>query len=254
MTTEAATTLTRTDADHQAALAYERLFEVLDGLSADDWALPTECPGWSVRDMTAHMAGAAEGHASWRIMISQMLAGRRDRAAHDGNSLDAMNAAQIRSQQTRDNDALVAHLRDTAPAALRGRQRRARWFGALPVPIDQNGSTAGFPSSVSMGHLCSVVLTRDVWMHRFDIARAVGAAPIIDEQDQGLVADVAVEWQGLHGLPGRLVLTGPAGGEYTWGDGPTVALDALDFCRIVSGRRPEAEPPQDARLDTRVLF
>ena len=43
------------------------------------------------------------------------------------------------------------------------------------------------------------------------------------------------EWAGRHGQPYTLELTGPAGGAWGTG-GERITLDALDFCRVVSGR------------------
>lgn len=243
------------EADLLAEAAYDRLLRVLDGLDANDWTSPTECHPWSVRDMVAHMAGAAEGHASLPVMVRQMIRGQKLKSQFEGNSLDAMNEAQIRSQAGQSGPEITDHLRALVPGAIRGRRRRARWGGFIPVPIDATGSTAGFPSRVSMGRLCAVVLTRDVWMHRFDIHRAIGSTPTLDEVDARLVADVVTEWQGQHGQPVRLELTGPAGGSYRWGaNGRELRVDAIDFCRILAGRRPATDVPADVLLDVRLLF
>ena len=57
------------------------------------------------------------------------------------------------------------------------------------------------------------------------------------EHDGVLVADVVEEWADRHGRPHQLHLTGPAGGSFTRGhNGPELTLDAVDFCRVLSGR------------------
>jgi uncharacterized protein (TIGR03083 family) len=33
------------------------LLELLNGLTAKEWAAPTVCPGWSVKDVAAHLLG-----------------------------------------------------------------------------------------------------------------------------------------------------------------------------------------------------
>jgi len=83
-----------------------------------------------------------------------------------------------------------------------------------------------------------VILTRDTWMHRVDLAHATGRLPVLSADHDGvLVADVVAEWAGRHGQPCWLVLTGPAGGVWSWGaGGPGLELEATDFCRLVSGR------------------
>jgi len=75
-------------------------------------------------------------------------------------------------------------------------------------------------------------------MHRVDIARASGTAlQLTAEHDGVLVADVVAEWSARHGQPYTLRLTGPAGGTWSSGvDGPQVELDAVEFCRVLSGR------------------
>ena len=46
------------------------------------------------------------------------------------------------------------------------------------------------------------------------------------------------EWADRHGKDFTLTLTGPAGGHWEVGaNGPTMTLDAIDFCRVLSGRR-----------------
>ncbi|GAA5138996.1 hypothetical protein [Pseudonocardia adelaidensis] len=41
---------------------------------------------------------------------------------------------------------------------------------------------------------------------------------------------------GRHGMPHLLRLSGPAGGRWNAGDGPELELDAVEFCRVPSGR------------------
>jgi hypothetical protein len=57
------------------------------------------------------------------------------------------------------------------------------------------------------------------------------------EHDGTIVADVVAEWALRHGQPYSLTLTGPAGGRWSSGNaGETISLDAVEFCRILSGR------------------
>ena len=105
-----------------------------------------------------------------------------------------------------------------------------------------------------------MILTRDTWMHRSDIAAATGRALTLTPGHDGvLVADIAAEWADRHGQPCVLVLTGPAGGSWTFGstgtgsgadgDRPAYELDAVEFCRILAGRG-----DGDGLLATRVPF
>ncbi|MGI8614010.1 MAG: hypothetical protein ACR2KL_08750 [Nocardioidaceae bacterium] len=90
------------------------------------------------------------------------------------------------------------------------------------------------------GYLIDVILTRDPWMHRTDIAEATGARlGATAEHDGILVDDVVKEWAARHGQPCTLVLAGPAGGSWSFGTGgPRLQTDAVQFCRGLSGRGP----------------
>ena len=75
-------------------------------------------------------------------------------------------------------------------------------------------------------------------MHRVDISRVTGRSLVLTpEHDGRIVADVVAEWARRHGCSFRLELTGPAGGTFIKGDGgEAITLDAVEFCRILSGR------------------
>lgn len=90
------------------------------------------------------------------------------------------------------------------------------------------------------GYLIDVIHTRDPWLHRIDICRATGGElALTPDHDGRIVADVVAEWARRHGQPCTVVLDGPAGGIYTHGEGgPQLHLDAVHFCRTLSGRAP----------------
>ena len=89
-----------------------------------------------------------------------------------------------------------------------------------------------------MGYLLDVVLTRDTWMHRVDLARATGRPMVLTpEHDGRIIAEVAAEWARRHGRPFSLHLQGPAGGSYVAGQGgEEIDLDAVEFCRVLAHR------------------
>jgi hypothetical protein len=122
-------------------------------------------------------------------------------------------------------------------AALKARRRMPAPIRALPVlPIGTGlGTRIGWQP---LRYLFDVGFTRDVWMHRMDIARAAGiAADLTPEHDGRIVADIVAEWSRRHGQPYTLTLTGPAGGSFTAGaGGDPQTLDAVEFARILSGR------------------
>jgi hypothetical protein len=106
-------------------------------------------------------------------------------------------------------------------------------------------------SDWTRGYLIDVVFTRDLWMHRVDLSRATGhPLQLTPGHDGRIVADVVADWARRHGRPFTLRLDGPAGGSFTAGqEGPEVRLDAVEFCRILSGRG-----PTDGLLATPVPF
>jgi uncharacterized protein (TIGR03083 family) len=244
----------RSDASDVALAVYQQLLGLVDQLSPSDWTAETECTGWTVTDMVGHMLGAAQANASMRENIRQQLWGVRHRREYGGNPLDAANALQISDHARLSPESLTNALRTAAPVAVRGRMRLPGIARAITVPLSTSGSTAsGMPRSVNLGYLVDVIYTRDVWMHTVDIARAVNQPINAELPVNGrVVADVVADWARRHGQPVDLVLSGPAGGHYRSAGGETVTPiehDAIEFCRIVSGRE-----PGDHLLATRVLF
>jgi hypothetical protein len=75
-------------------------------------------------------------------------------------------------------------------------------------------------------------------MHRIDLALATGRpVDLTADHDGRLVADVVDEWAKVHDRPYDLTLTGPSGGRWSSGaGGASMLLDAVDFCRVLSGR------------------
>jgi hypothetical protein len=91
-------------------------------------------------------------------------------------------------------------------------------------------------------YLLDVGFTRDVWAHRVDIHTAIGRPMhLTAEHDGRLVADIVAEWAPMHGESFELDLGGPAGGTFTQGvGGERVEIDAIEFVRVLAGRRPGA--------------
>ena len=214
-----------------AATEYARTVDLLGDLAPDDWERPTDCPGWDVRAVAGHVLGMARMVASPVQFVRQNAT-----AARAGGGIDALTALQVREQAPLTPGEVVARLAAVAPRAVRGRRRLAAVLGRLPIPEMQ--VVGERRERWTFGYLLDVVLTRDTWMHRVDVARATGRDPVLTPGHDGLlVDDVAREWAQRHGRPSRLHLTGPAGGTWSTGtDGEEFVLDAVDFCRSLSGR------------------
>lgn len=235
-----------------AAHEYDRLVAQLRDLSPDEWSRPTTCPAWDVHATACHVLGMAEFAASVPERWRQMRAARK----RGGLFIDALTALQVEKHVDRSPDAVVARLAEVAPRAAAGRRRTpalVRRIALADQPVDETGTQT---EKWRLGYLTDVILTRDTWMHRSDVAAATGhAMTLTPEHDGVLVADVVAEWAARHGRPCTITLTGPAGGSWRFdgtgagGDPSAHELDAVEFCRILSGRGSGA-----GLLATRVPF
>jgi uncharacterized protein (TIGR03083 family) len=226
--------LDRESALRLAATEYGRFGSLLGTLTPGDWARATDCPAWDVRAVAGHVLGMAQMVASVRTFVVQNAG-----AARAGGGVDALTALQVRRTAALSPAELVDRFAAVAPRAVRGRRRLAGVLGRFTLPEDQ--VISGRTERWTFGYLFDVVLTRDTFMHRVDICRAVGREPqLTPAHDGALVADVVAEWAARHGQPYRLRLTGPAGGEWSSGTETTrreeIELDAVEFCRLLSGR------------------
>ena len=223
--------LDRDAARRLATTEYDRFRLLLSDLDPPDWARPTDCPEWDVRAIAGHVLGMAEMVASVRQFVAQNAG-----ASRAGGGIDALTGLQVRGRTRLTPPEVYDRFAAVAPRAVRGRRRLSRVIGRFTLPEDQ--VVGDRTERWTFGFLFDVVLTRDTWMHRVDIARATGRGlALTPDHDGVLVADVVAEWGQRHGRPHRLRLTSPAGGTWAVGDGgPELELDAVEFCRVLSGR------------------
>ena len=224
--------LPRAIAMRLAATEYQRFADTLRSLGPGDWATPTECPGWDVRAMAAHALGMVEMAASIRETNRQLKLAR----SRGGLFIDALTALQVEERAEMTPGQITARFAAQSPGAARARRRTPGFIRRRAMPVLQQ--VGGREEAWTIGYLIDVILTRDPWMHRADIARATGTHLVLTADHDGvLVADVVAEWAARHGQPYTLHLTGPAGG--TWrngGGGQLIETDAVEFCRVLSGR------------------
>lgn len=223
--------LDRATAMRLAATEYGRYLDQLRSLDAADWERPTDCPAWDVRAMAGHCLGMAEFAASLRTMVRQNVTAAR----RGGVLIDALTGLQVQENAHLSPAQLIARYAEVAPRAVRGRRRRSVVLGRVRMPGSE--TVNGAPEAWAFGYVFATILTRDTWMHRVDTARATGRDLVLTPEHDGvIVADVVAEWAGRHGQPYALTLTGPAGGRWGTGNGPGLELDAIEFCRVLSGR------------------
>jgi uncharacterized protein (TIGR03083 family) len=238
--------LTHEEAMDLATLEWDRFLVLVDALRPDDWSMRTDCTDWDVRAMLGHILGALEMQADPAERMRQVTAAAGIASQTGTLRLDAMTALQVREHADLTTDELRRGLHEAAPRGLAARrgttqeQRDAPFDPALP---GESGWT--------FGYLFDVIHTRDPWIHRVDISRATGRDVDVDaEHDGRIVADIVADWARRHGQPFTLTLTGPAGGAFTRGEeGDELELDAVEFCRVLSGREPGS-----GLLATRITF
>lgn len=216
-----------------AQVEYDRLLGAAAQLGPDDWARPTRCTGWDVKDLLGHVLGMMECDVDPGEQARQVAAAIARLQERGGYRIDALTGIQVDEHAHLTPPELLEALRATAPRSLAG--RTAMTAEERPAPYRPGPP---FDGEWTRGYLNDVIRTRDVWMHRVDIADATGRdVSLTPEHDGRLVADVVGEWARRHGRPFTLVLAGPAGGAFVSGEGgERYELDAVEFCRLLSGR------------------
>jgi uncharacterized protein (TIGR03083 family) len=148
-----------------------------DGLTAAQWATPTECPGWSVQDNVAHMIGT-----------ERMLLGEQPEAESAG----AGDAPHVRNDIGKVNEQWIATYRpwDGARVLDEFRAVTARRLDALRALSPEEWDTEGFtPEGPGPYRRFMEIRVFDCWYHDQDIREALDRPGYLD----GPVADAAVE-------------------------------------------------------------
>ncbi len=191
-----------------------KLLELLASLAPQEWALPTACSEWSVKDVAAHLLGGDVG----------MLSRRRDAftppgkpPAHWGELVALINrlnrewVAAARRMSPRVLCDLLAH---TGPQV-------EKYFASLDpfaigVPVDWAG-----PERAPVWFDLAREYT-ERWHHQQQIREATGRpdlterrlfAPVLDTFVRGLPYTFR-DVQAPEGATVKLTVTGPAGGQW----------------------------------------
>src|SRR5262245_53573405 len=127
-----------------ATAELEACLALLKNLDDGDWSAPTDCAGWTVHELTAHLAGQYQGLAKPGVYL------RRHRRAPRGNpALSRLNAhtrQQIDAPGGQTGPELAAILATIGPKAIRARRRvpglvRRQHIGRMypeePLPDDR---------------------------------------------------------------------------------------------------------------------
>ena len=216
---------------------FRRFAALTASLTADEWALPTDCTAWDVRKVVA--ARARLGRRAG-VVPAVRASARARRAAEPADRLAPLGrrherAADPRASPTSPTTRSWRSLQAVGPKAVAGRWRTPAPMRHLPIPF---GPPIGW---VGLWYLL------DVGLH----ARRVGPPhrPRAPRPGTGWTSPPtttavssptsSASGRTIHGQPFELVLEGPAGGKFSQGTGgERVEIDAIEFVQVLSGRRP----------------
>ncbi len=83
-----------------ARTEYRLFADLLATIGDSEWELPTDCEGWTLRDLAGHMVGSMRSAASVRDQISQRRKITRRTRHNGGNQVDHMTAVRIQRTAT----------------------------------------------------------------------------------------------------------------------------------------------------------
>jgi hypothetical protein len=78
---------------------FTRFADLTASLSADEWALPTDCTMWDVRGIALHVLGSGDAQASFPQFLHQLRRGvSLNKEIESHHWVDGMNELQIRER------------------------------------------------------------------------------------------------------------------------------------------------------------
>ena len=248
------------------------LAEACDELSASEWALPTECPGWDVKDQLSHLIGIersllGEAPPEWDGPLG----------AHVRNDVAAMNERWVAVRRPLPGAVVRTEFLEVTRSRLAEMERRSddEWAAVGWSPVGE------VPYAVFME-----VRAFDSWVHEQDARRALdgpggsgnrasslsldrvqGAMPFVVGKQAGCPEGTAIRFD-VSG-PGRdaraFTIAVEGGRARPVGDdvdaAVTLSLSSIDFTRLGCGRASAAqvlaaggvEMTGDAAIGRRVL-
>jgi uncharacterized protein (TIGR03083 family) len=223
------------EAMDRASEEWQRLLDVVDSLTPPDWAAPTDCAGWDVRAVLGHLLGMLRLQADPEDRARQIKAAAELSAANGTLRIDELTGLQVAENAGLSPEELRAALHEAATSGLAARRNLPSAAQAMPYDPQLPGE-----GTWTLGYLFDIIHTRDPWLHRVDISRATERKLVLSPGHDGrIVQNVVAEWAAKHQQPFVLHLDGPAGGTYVAGSGGAeLTLDAIEFCRTLSGRVP----------------
>ena len=211
-------------------------------LDATGWAMPTPAPGWSVHDQVSHLAYFDDA-TRLAVRDDEWFATEREHALLDVDAYTNEIAVWFRDLPDAELFAWFHRAREEMLAMFLAMEpsQRVPWFG---------------PDMSAPAALTARIM--ETWAHGQDVADALGVTRV-PTRALRQVAHICVRALpnsfGTQRLPVpeapvRVVLTGPDGDEWVWGDeGATESVTgaAEEFCLVATQRRHVA----DTRLELR---
>ncbi len=209
-----------------------RLDRYFSGLGSADWARPSRCAGWSVRDVLAHLTSSEDyNHASLEGTVSAFLAAWGEKGATD---LTSANEIGIRELDDRSTEQLVADWR-VANAETRAKFRERDGD-------DVDTSVGAYPARWQAFHLAF-----ELAVHADDVG-----VPVAPDESRGRAAwEAAFGRFALTELDKGLVLDAGPGATHVTGAGIDLELPDDVFAQAVAARL-APDGPLDA--DQRALL
>ncbi|MCV7279973.1 maleylpyruvate isomerase family mycothiol-dependent enzyme [Mycolicibacterium flavescens] len=231
---------------------WESIDDVLGGLADADWQTSTALPGWSVRDVVAHVVGTESmllgvGTPEADIDVSTL--------EHVRNDIGVLNERWVRTLRSLSAGELLNRFR-----SVTAERRRA----LAAMSDDEWNTVSATPAGPDTYGRFMRVRIFDCWLHEHDIRDAVdrpatdatGVGPdfALDEMATSMGFVVGKLGGAPDGSRVSIVLTGPLGRTINvavdagrgsvvddFGDADmtaTITLDALLFARLAGGRQP----------------
>ena len=212
-------------------------------LDDSDWALPSECPGWSVKDLVSHMIGTE------RSLLGDPEPPPAPPAAHIRNPVGQANEAWVEERRATPGSSVLAEF-------IQVTRKRAAELRALPperFEVTGPSPVGNVPYREFMS-----VRVMDCWVHEQDmrvaggrpcsygteaaamaLARLVSAMPFVVGKRAGAPDGSSVRFALNGGAPQQIdvvVTEGRAALVSTVEPTATLTMDTDDFWRLCCGR------------------
>jgi uncharacterized protein (TIGR03084 family) len=214
----------------------EALDALVAPLSPEQWRTPTPAPGWTI----AHQIG----HLLWTDRVALIS------ITDEPTFLQMVADAQSVMLTFVDDAAEEAAATPPGELLTQWRSGRTALHAALRA-VPEGRKLAWFGPPMSAPSMATARLM-ETWAHGLDVADALGAQ-VAPSARLKSIAHLGVRTRDfaftVHGLtppaePFRVELTAPDGTLWAWGPedgGQKVTGSAMDFCSLVTQRRPRSE-------------